>query len=154
MYEHSSKTLVEAPLAALPARARTGRGASRWISPVAFAPLLIGALALTAATGAFAAAKDNFVNSLDLKLTSGEVRILSSDGETYDTIQDGEVGFRATISIDLRWPGALDAIGIHLGKCAGVEANATRSRSFSQRRRRRGTSQTRRASSRSRATVW
>ena len=118
MYEHSSKTLVEAPLAALPARARMGRGASRWISPVAFAPLLIGALALIAPGGAFAAA-DNYVKSMDLELTSGEVVITSSDGETYDTIQDGDVGFSAKIRIDLRHPGAFDAVAIHLGKCTG-----------------------------------
>ena len=68
--------------------------------------------------GANAAAKDNFVKSLGLKLFQQKAfRVTSSDGETYDGIESAD--FDATIDVDLRWPGALDAVIIHLGECTG-----------------------------------
>ena len=118
MRENRLRTLTEASRAAMPARERNWEVVSRWINPRAcLAPLLVGTLVLSAPSGA--AAGDNYVKSMDLDLTSGEVRILSSDDETYDTIQDGEVGFTARFGIDLRRPGAFDGIAIHLGECTG-----------------------------------
>ena len=118
MRENPLRTLTEASRAAMPARERNWEVVSRWINPRAcLAPLLVGTLVLSAPSGA--AAGDNYVKSMDLDLTSGEVRILSSDDETYDTIQDGEVGFTARFGIDLRRPGAFDGIAIHLGECTG-----------------------------------
>ena len=69
-------------------------------------------------SGADAAAKDNFVKGLGLGLVQQKAfRVTSSDGETYDGIESAD--FEATIDVDLRWPGALDAVIIHVGECTG-----------------------------------
>lgn len=95
-----------------------GTGRSRGLSGC-LGVLMIAGAALISPANVLAAADDNFVKSLDLDLTSGVVHIFSSDGETYDSIDNADVAFAARIGIELRWPGAIDAIGIHLGKCTG-----------------------------------
>jgi hypothetical protein len=106
----------------MPARGKAMEGVTGWAKPLAwFAPLLIGALAFASPTGAYAAADDNFVHRLHLELAPPEIplRVVSDDGETYNRIEDAEIFFFARIEIDLRWPGALDGIAIHLGRCTG-----------------------------------
>lgn len=57
MYKRSSQMLVEATRAYMAARTRIWKDASRWINPLWLAPLLMGALALTAPNVAFAKPK-------------------------------------------------------------------------------------------------
>jgi|GEM_PF-5397111 len=83
------------------------------------AVLMVASAALFAPTNAFAAADDNFVKSLDLELTAGPVRVNSRDGETYDFIEETGVAFEAKIRVNLRYPGAIDGIALHLGECTG-----------------------------------
>lgn len=83
------------------------------------AVLLVAGGTLLSPNGAIAAAKDNFVKSLDLELRSGPVRVNSSDGITYDFIEDTGAAFEAKIRVNLRYPGAIDGIAIHLGECTG-----------------------------------
>jgi hypothetical protein len=71
-------------------------------------------------TGAFAVGDGKAeLNAYDYNVTSAwqTMYVSSSDGDKWDTIEDGTLKFFAHMKIDTKWPGEVGFVGVVLGKC-------------------------------------
>jgi hypothetical protein len=66
-----------------------------------------------------AVAEQANLKSMDLSIhdVSGAIHVISTDKKKWNAIKPGTVSFRAHMSVDLRWPGFVDEVGIALGIC-------------------------------------
>ena len=86
------------------------------------------ALALAAAAIATLPAQANQGNIKSMSLhTEGidaQIRVISTDGETWDRLKSGSVAFSAEMALDTRWPGYVGEVGLALGICGPGQCNS------------------------------
>lgn len=57
--------------------------------------------------------------SLNLESAGSTIHVISSDGQKWDRLKAGNIGFHADMDLDTRWPGYTYEVGIVLGACGG-----------------------------------
>lgn len=83
------------------------------------------ALALAAAafsaSPAYALSDKARLKSISFNVEShlGTIRVISTDGQKWDKLKSGAVALNADYSVNTKWPGYVEDVGIRLGSCSG-----------------------------------
>lgn len=54
----------------------------------------------------------------------GPLRVISTDGQTWNALAGGAVQFPASLSVDTKWPGFVDSVGVVLGQCGNASCKS------------------------------
>jgi hypothetical protein len=81
----------------------------------------VAALALTAAACIVTPARAEQANlnsmSFDAQGIAATVRVISTDGESWNKLKSGPVAFTGHMKVDTKWPGFVSYVGVVLGVC-------------------------------------
>jgi hypothetical protein len=81
----------------------------------------VAALALAAAACIVTPARAEQANlnsmSFDAQGIAATVRVISTDGESWNKLKSGPVGFTGHMKVDTKWPGFVSYVGVVLGVC-------------------------------------
>lgn len=83
------------------------------------------AIALACAAAGPSLAEDARIKSLSFSvsphLQPPDIEVTSSDGTRWDTIVPKDIRFWADMTIDTRWPGYVEQVGLFLGACENLQ---------------------------------